>query len=129
MVVDDEQAIRDMIEAGLKDHGYRTVAAADGAQAIPTLRQHQTTLDLILLDADMPIMDGRATLIEIRALKADLPVIIMSGSEEEKSSFDSSHPATLFLQKPFLMADLLVAVKKSISKNRGGHTDSSNGSI
>src|SRR5438270_13782141 len=58
LVVDDDDDIRDFMELGLRDAGYRVLSAENGASALDVLARAQS--DLILLDMRMPVMDGWA---------------------------------------------------------------------
>jgi two-component system, cell cycle response regulator len=78
LVVDDSTAIRRILGRALSAAGYRVVEAADGSAALDACRAEQP--DLVLLDIDMPVMDGHATLREMRAdphLRA-IPVLFLT---------------------------------------------------
>src|SRR5262245_5042612 len=82
LVVDDEGGIIDVLIAVLKDAGYAATGASNGQEALAQLRG--TLPDLVLLDLEMPVLDGADTL---RALSADprlagLNVALMSGIPE-----------------------------------------------
>jgi CheY-like chemotaxis protein len=79
LVVDDESGIVDVLSAVLTDAGYRVEGAANGQDALAKLAENEP--DLLVLDLEMPVLDGADTL---RALRADrvhqrLPVLMMSG--------------------------------------------------
>jgi CheY-like chemotaxis protein len=78
LVVDDSTAIRRIIGRLLEAKGYRVVEAGDGQQALDACRTQQP--DLVILDFDMPVMDGPTAL---RAMKADpalesIPVLFLT---------------------------------------------------
>ena len=77
LVVDDEPAIRELIQDILQDEGYQVTTAADGntARACLTLRMPQ----LVLLDIWMPDIDGISLLREFKQQEPGLPVVMMSG--------------------------------------------------
>src|SRR5206468_8360499 len=79
LVVDDEPLFRDIVTETLEAAGYRTVCAADGAEAMNLLRSGRP--DLVLLDLTLPGMDGLTLLRFIREqpATADVPVVIVSG--------------------------------------------------
>jgi CheY-like chemotaxis protein len=77
-LAEDDEFSRDMLVRRLERQGFVVVAAADGREAILAARQHRP--DLILMDLDMPVLDGRGA---IAALKSDprtfkIPVIVLT---------------------------------------------------
>jgi two-component system chemotaxis response regulator CheY len=83
MVVDDDVAIREILQAIFEIEGYRVVMASDGAQALQQLRSGVRPC-LILLDLRMPGMDGR-TFCQLQRAEpqiAGIPVVILSGDRD-----------------------------------------------
>jgi CheY-like chemotaxis protein len=109
LLVDDEQAIREMISSTLTEHGYRILTAANGAEALLCLENSADTVRLVLLDHDMPVMNGRETLTALHARWPQLRVLLMSG---EMESQEFSRTATL--SKPFQLQQLLQAVGEQL---------------
>lgn len=84
LVVEDDPAIMMMIQLLLEMRGYSSTAAAEGEAAIEYLREAETLPNMILLDLQMPGMDGRAFL-AIRQTKPEwqtIPVILLSATQE-----------------------------------------------
>ena len=112
LVVDDEEAIIEMICAFLEGEGYQTVQANNGQQGLdylPTVRP-----DLVLCDIMMPILDGREL---CKKMQADnnyrsIPIILMSAAIKSLAQSEC-RPAAL-LDKPFDLDDLLKTVQKVI---------------
>jgi signal transduction histidine kinase/ActR/RegA family two-component response regulator len=103
LVVDDEFSIRDIALRNLKALGYRVVTASNGAEAVAEYAKQPQGVDLVLTDMMMPVMDGAATVREIRRINPSAKLIVMSGldvGEELKSSVDG------FLAKPYSASDL-----------------------
>jgi len=78
LVIEDNEWSRDMLVRRLERQGFAMVAAADGREAVLAARLHKP--DLILMDLDMPVLDGRGA---IAALKSDprtfkIPVIVLT---------------------------------------------------
>jgi two-component system cell cycle response regulator DivK len=78
LLADDDEFSRDMLVRRLERQGFEMIAAADGREALLAARQHRP--DLILMDLDMPILDGRSAM---RALKSDphtfkIPIIVLT---------------------------------------------------
>jgi PAS domain S-box-containing protein len=102
LVVDDERMVRMMSKRLLERLGYRVILAEDGRAALNTYRQRQQDIDLVLLDASMPVMDGAECLRELNEINPDVKVVICSGdvsSSEAKEAVDSG--ALGLLEKPY----------------------------
>ena len=101
LVVDDDDLVRTGLEMTLSDLGYRVLTAHSGKAALEILRQSEP-VDVLLTDFAMPEMNG-ATLTEAaRRLRADLPVILMTGYADAPSAMES----VTRLHKPFSLKDL-----------------------
>ncbi|WP_406858629.1 response regulator [Alsobacter sp. KACC 23698] len=114
LVVDDEWAIAEVLEDVLGDDGYRVSVANNGKEGIG--RALSDKPDLILLDYMMPVLDGPKTL-EALALDErlrDIPVIMMS-SLPEQTVRERCSGYVVFLRKPFLIGDVLLAIQKVLS--------------
>ena len=113
LVVDDERNIREVVAAVLQDEGYDVRTAINGRRAIELLREGRPAL--ILLDVQMPELDGREVLRWARAQPAlaDTPVVMMSSALWA----DVGDPqATAFLPKPFDLDHLLSTVGRLLGK-------------
>jgi CheY-like chemotaxis protein len=106
LVVDDERAVREMISLGLTTQGYRVLTAANGADAIALFERQAKEVRLVLLDTDMPVLDGKATIPLLRACTPTVPIVLMSGEVDTNSSTD----ALPQLVKPFQLDELLRTV-------------------
>jgi CheY-like chemotaxis protein len=95
--------------------GFQVITAEDGIAALERLEAHQGAIAAVLLDLSMPRMTGQEALHEVRQLRPDVPIVLMSGyTEQEVASklLDSVGGATGFLQKPFLPEDLTSALRE-----------------
>jgi two-component system cell cycle sensor histidine kinase/response regulator CckA len=106
LVADDEASVREMVSLGLTSQGYRVITAANGADAGILFGQYAEEVRLVLLDTDMPVLNGKATIPLIRAQKAVVPIVLMSGDVAAIQNADT----TAKLIKPFKLEDLLRAV-------------------
>jgi len=106
LVVDDEPAVRRIARAALESSGYAVIEAGDGEEALATLRRVQAGVTTVLLDMTMPRLSGRETLLRLRQLAPDLPVLLMSGYAEQEFSATDAPGRTAFLAKPFRVAEL-----------------------
>ncbi len=111
LVVDDDAMNLRMAEMLLKKKEYN-VKKADSGQAALALLQEET-VDLVLLDVEMPVMSGIETLEEIRARHelAELPVVFLSASEDmEKSVANGEYAVQGFIMKPIIPQKLYESV-------------------
>lgn len=85
LVVDDEPFNIDVLQQELEELDYQVITASNGKEALEQIKKHQP--DLILLDLMMPVLDGFAVLLEIKAdaFLRDIPVIIVSAEHDSKS--------------------------------------------
>jgi CheY-like chemotaxis protein len=101
LVVDDDASIRRLIRLILTDAGYEVVEAGDGEQALEILEQESPVL--LLLDLNMPVMDGRELLKRLNAHRPRTIIITAGPSERARRELG----AEASLQKPFGPEDLV----------------------
>ena len=117
LVIDDEQAIREVCRAGLEAEGVRVITAEDGVTGISAFSSHRDELRLVLLDLTMPHTDGYEVLATIRRDAPKLKVILTSGhAEEQVMQRLTDKPRPPFLQKPFSLEDLLSCVDEALQR-------------
>jgi PAS domain S-box-containing protein len=108
LVVDDEPHVRKLASNILEHLGHRVAVASDGYEALALALARGDKFTAILLDLTMPGLDGPATLRELRQMKLDVPVLIMSGySEFDVRQRFPDDPKIAFLPKPFTAEILL----------------------
>ncbi|MGD0498757.1 MAG: ATP-binding protein [Bryobacteraceae bacterium] len=111
LFVDDELVVRTVAKAALERYGYSVVAVEDGAAAIDRLRREPVPLSAIILDLGMPNMPGRETLVELRKISPDAPVVVSSGyTEDEMRLAFAGMSVSSFLQKPYTCEELAARV-------------------
>ncbi len=118
LIVDDEPAAADLIEAVLKEEGYTVAIARDGAQGLMLARDWNP--DLILMDVMLPGVDGGTV---TRRLKnapdtADIPIVAMSAGRNIRQQSDELTDADAALAKPFDIDALLAQVAFHLSRRR-----------
>ena len=111
LIVDDEQVIRTLIGDVLAEEGYVIGEAANGEEALQYLADHEP--DLIILDLDMPVMDGARCYRQFRADGVCTPVLILSASSAVKVARDLGAEAGM--AKPFDIAALVQVVDELVS--------------
>ncbi len=110
LVVDDEVQMRRVLNASLSIHGYQVIEAESGEEALNRLNSERC--DLVLLDLNLPGMDGFATCRAIRA-HSGLPIIVMSirDSENDKAAVREAG-ADSYIKKPFGIEELLLRISE-----------------
>jgi len=112
LVVDDSKLMHKMYEVMLRQ--YPLVYASDGRQALERLQEH-ADIDLVLLDINMPNMNGLEFLAQIRSNGAhqSLPVIIISTEgRDEDTQRGLEAGATAYIKKPFHSEDILEKISQ-----------------
>lgn len=115
LVVDDQHTIREIARRILESQGYRVVTAVNGQSAIDIVRADQNEIALALLDMVMPQMDGLEAARNLRALRPNLQIILMSGDNAQHLA--TRHKADGiggFVQKPFRLNTLLATVHDAL---------------
>ena len=115
LLVEDEELLRAGVQEVLEIQGYKVITAPDGEQALACLAEQ--TVDLIITDLVMPKMDGVDFVKQLRTIKPDLPVIVVSGSTRnimQRYGIDSIQVpgANASLPKPFKSVDLIEQVRQ-----------------
>jgi CheY-like chemotaxis protein len=116
LVADDSKLMHKMYEVMLRQ--YALVFAADGRQALDRLKEHPD-IDLVLLDVNMPNMNGLEFLAQLRSdgTRADLPVIIISTEgREEDTARGMEAGATAYIKKPFHTEEILAVIARLETK-------------
>lgn len=105
LVVDDSATMREMVSQALRDCSFDTVAAGNGQEALDTLgRMGEKTVDLIISDVNMPVMDGLTFIGEVRKQQthAFVPILMLTTeSEAGMKERGKQAGATGWLVKPF----------------------------
>ena len=119
LVADDEAAIRDVVTALLERLGFRVITAADGLETVKVYTEHAEDISLLLMDLNMPQMDGTEATLRIRHINPQVPVLFMSGyPREQVLERFGQQPHTDFIRKPFQSSELLVGIRSVMEKRR-----------
>ncbi len=117
LVVDDEDAVRQITRQALETFGYRVVVASDGTEAVTRYAEQWEKIALVLSDMMMPGMDGLATVRLLREMNPDLRVILASGltggADLAKALAEGLRH---FLPKPFTIELLLTTVRQVLDE-------------
>jgi DNA-binding response OmpR family regulator len=119
LIVDDEPDIRTILETYLQAHGFQTLTAADGIEAVEVGTAQRP--DLVLLDFMMPDMSGFqvARLLKDDPTTSGIPVIMLTAKTQQSDRFwglDSG--AVAYIHKPFDLQDVLEQVRQQLTASR-----------
>ncbi|KIA97425.1 MULTISPECIES: response regulator transcription factor [unclassified Flavobacterium] len=116
LVIEDNQRVAELILRGLEEHGFIPTIAYDGRSGKKLALSNQ--YDLIITDIILPKLDGLDLCKEIRLVKPDLPIIMLTalGTTDDKvEGFDAG--ADDYLTKPFEMRELLVRIRALLKRS------------
>ena len=112
LVVEDEEAVRELVVDILTDSGYQVVATADAFEAIELLKSEKIFPSLMVTDIVMPGMDGIELASEVKKMYPSLPILAMSGCSHEAIVNERILHSTIpFIAKPFEPGALLKKVQ------------------
>jgi two-component system response regulator MprA len=109
LVVDDDPIIRDAVEWLLRDEGYQVTSAPDGMAALQAVGRQLPKI--LVLDLELPYLDGRAVVQELRRRHIDVAIIVISARHDGRR-VARDLAAQRFLPKPFELNALLAAVEQ-----------------
>ncbi|BAL86370.1 putative multi-sensor signal transduction histidine kinase [Actinoplanes missouriensis 431] len=115
LVVEDEDALRDVAGRILSGAGYRVLSAEGGRQALDLAARHDGEIDLLVSDVVMPGMLGKELAERLMVVRPSTRVLYMSGyAQPVLASEGTLDPGVALLEKPFTANDLLTAVRKRL---------------
>ena len=126
LLVEDQQALRELLKEVLNSAGFRVLEAEDGKHAVEIAAGYGGTIDLMLTDWVMPRMDGGDAAGRVRQKRPGIKVVYMSGYSEEVVKNGLPSPHELFLEKP-VRPDVLISSIRTVLNNQT--TISSNGKV
>jgi PAS domain S-box-containing protein len=113
LFVDDEPDVQQSIQGLLELLGYRALTASSGAEALIRFKQHADEIDLVITDRTMPGMLGSDLAKELRTIRPDLPIILITGGATDTLPVDS---ISRLLHKPFSKDDLGAAIRSAMPR-------------
>jgi two-component system KDP operon response regulator KdpE len=119
LVVDDEPSIRRLLRIGLKTQGFRVLEAPDGKTSLQILLQHP---DLIILDLELPDIEGLELLQKIRGRNKSVPILVLSNRGNEADKVEAlDQGANDYVTKPFGMDELLARIRAAVRHQPRAH--------
>ena len=111
LVAEDEASIREFVVINLKRNGYDVVEASDGAQAIEKYKACNGDIDVAILDIMMPYVDGLEVCKQLRAMNANLGIIMLTAKTQEMDKVSGLLiGADDYVTKPFSTSELMARV-------------------
>jgi two-component system, cell cycle sensor histidine kinase and response regulator CckA len=115
LIVEDDEAVRQIVSMVLKSLGYSVIVARDGQEALSMASALREEPALVITDIVMPRMNGHQLVVELRHRWPSLRVLFMSGYSEEVAADQNVMPTgSVFVQKPFLPAQLAQKVREAL---------------
>jgi len=118
LLVEDEEAVKELTRLTLADYGYRVLVASDGKEAIALAAGHEGPIHLLLTDVVMPQMSGREVAERIVAGRPETKVVFMSGYVDNVEVRGIGGGETPLLPKPFGAEDLALMVREALDSER-----------
>ncbi|MBL8203727.1 MAG: sigma-54-dependent Fis family transcriptional regulator [Blastocatellia bacterium] len=123
LIAEDNADMRELLQDVLDEAGYEVIVAADGRQAQVQIEREREMLDLVITDVRMPGITGDELLTQIRARRAEVPVIVITafGSVEQAVEMVKAG-AFQYLTKPFKNSELLNVVTQALNSSQTQRT-------
>ncbi|ORI26157.1 response regulator transcription factor [Rhodococcus sp. 1168] len=115
LVVDDDDDVLSSLQRGLQLSGFTVITAADGAAALTVVSSRLP--DVVVLDINMPILDGASVVKALRAMGNDVPICVLSARasvDDRISGLESG--ADDYLTKPFVLAELVARINAMLRR-------------
>jgi PAS domain S-box-containing protein len=123
LVVEDEDALREVTKRIFARNGYRVITAANGPEAIQIARTHPSEIHLLITDVVMPHMLGKDVAAKVRDIRPEIEVLFMSGYAQPVLTSQGRLAANVALvEKPFSEADLLAKAGQVLNGKFRGFT-------
>lgn len=111
LVADDDETILNLIKETLTGAGYNVYCARDGLEALDIFKEVKDSINIAIIDIEMPGMNGRRLISELRGLSSDLKIVVSSGYDEETALKGLETGLAGFIQKPYRLSVLLNKVR------------------
>jgi len=117
LVIDDEEIMREILEALLIREGYHVRLASSGEEGLELARSH--TFDAAIVDVMMPGMDGLSALEELKKLDDDLPTLMVTAFASVETAIAAMKRGAFdYITKPFKNDEVLVVVRNAVERRR-----------
>jgi putative nucleotidyltransferase with HDIG domain len=118
LIVDDEEAIREVVSTLLTAQGYQCKTAGNGEEAMNVMREYSGS-DLVLSDLVMPGVDGLKLIEMVRGYDADIPVIMVTAMHDISTAIEAMRRGAYdYILKPFEKEQLFLSVRRALEHRR-----------
>src|SRR5438128_5483652 len=118
LIVDDEEVLRDVLQAVLQREGFEVVLAASGEECLNVV-ETDNEIDLVILDVMLPGISGIDTLRAIRITNPALPVVVITAFSSIDGAIEAmKHGAYHYIPKPFKNEEVVITVNKALEQRR-----------
>ena len=108
LVAEDDEVLRETLSETLRLEGYLVAGASDGAEALSAIERIHP--NVVLLDMQMPVLDGKGFARELAARGLHVPIVVMTAASDAGSAADAID-ADGWVAKPFKLSELLPAIE------------------
>ena len=113
LIVEDDNNLRMLYQEELTDDGYKVITASDGREAMQKVQEQKP--DLVVMDINMPVMDGLDTMSRLIEIDRSVPIVIHTAYASYKESF-SSWSADAYVVKNSDLSELKDTIKKLLAE-------------
>lgn len=119
LLIEDEKMVRESLVNALDAYGYKVIEAANGKEALEIYSKQHSSIELVISDIVMPVMDGIEAYARMSAINPDVKMIFTTGyvgETHKRDNFDESEHVVLL--KPLLVKELIKRIEQLISKKQ-----------
>jgi DNA-binding response OmpR family regulator len=115
--VDDEPLVVTVAEALLKKMGHEPITCSNGKEAVSLFSEEGASIDLVILDIVMPVLNGRDTYLKLKEIKPEVKVLLSSGFSIDSEAREILNSGVRgFIQKPFRLAELTKKIEEVLKE-------------
>lgn len=119
LLVEDEEALRDLVRTMLTDNGYTVLTARDGKEAMDIFVRRRNDVALVVSDMGLPMMTGFDLFHEMKSISPQVKMVIASGYLEPELKAEIFRAGVKeFIQKPYTPDVLLNSVRNVLDRNK-----------
>ena len=113
-MIDDNELLRNAVSKLLRTEGFRVLEAEDGRSGVDLFQVHAASIDVIVLDLNLPRLSGRESMRELQQIRPDVKVILTTSFSKDiaLTALGGLFPWG-YLQKPYLLSELVDALHKA----------------
>ncbi|NQT18067.1 MAG: PAS domain S-box protein [Planctomycetes bacterium] len=124
LIIDDEPSVQQVLARMLERMGYPVLVAASGGEGLAAYAANKDKIDLILLDMLLPDMPGEEVFDRLKETSPDVRVLLSSGFSETEPAIGAQKRGALgFLEKPYTISELSIAIRRALGKESEAPVD------